>query len=183
MSVPYAQEILIWIDLETTGLDPEKDQILEVGCVLTRADLTEIDRWSSPVRPSDPFVTNRFVAAMHAANGLWQAVGDTETSYDLHTADCLLSEFLQKHGIQPGKGLIAGSTPQFDKAFIARHMPQTIGAFNHRVFDVSTLKAAMRMWCTPTWGEAEGDPAHRALADIDGSIAIAKRFQAQIVSG
>jgi oligoribonuclease len=181
MSTPYEQTHLIWIDLETTGLDPVKDQILEVGCVITKSDLSEIGRFAAPVRPVEPLTLSLFVAEMHAKNDLLLDIGKADPIGRVDQALARwIVETMPEGASKKGTLLIAGNTPQFDKAFIAQHMPVTSLFFNHRVFDVSTLKAAMRMWFSPGWCE-QGEAPHRVLADIDGAIAAAHAMRAHLL--
>ncbi len=172
----YGAKRLMWIDLETTGLDPKTDQILEVACVITDENLVEIAQCEWVVRPERAVCVDSVVLAMHTKNGLFAAIADNR-GCNLDDVAVSLADFIDHHEIR-GKALIAGSTPQFDKSFLAVHMPAVFEFFNHRVFDVSTLKAAARMW--GGWPEKDLMPAaHRAMSDILYSIEEAKEIRAR----
>ncbi len=177
-SPAYGAKRLVWIDLETTGLDPKGDQILEVACVITDSELNEIEgtRREWIVTPALLVRVDLYVLAMHVKNGLFEAISNGRGRAIRVVMD-ELRDLISAH-TEEGKALIAGSTPQFDKAFILENSPAVYDHFNHRVFDVSTLKAAARMW----GGYPEKDPmptAHRALADVLYSIGEAKEIRAR----
>ena len=160
---------LVWIDLETTGLDPEKDQILEVAIVVTDGKLTELATEHWTVKPPAGLpALHQAVVKMHSKNGLFSELHEGDP---LAVVDILAAAVV--HTWSASGGPICGSTPQFDKRFIDRYMPLLSSCFNHRVFDASTLKLA---WCLATRQEwKEGAPAHRALDDIRYSIEVAKQ--------
>ncbi len=168
---------LVWVDLETTGLDPERDVILEVAIVITDGKLEELTHASWVVKPEGSLPSlDPIVGQMHGSSGL---LADAWTmGQPLHQVDVRAAAAVFKLGAAGGP--IAGSTPQFDLAFIRKYMPILAGCFNHRVFDVSSLKQAC---CNSTGHDSPDDgtkPAHRALADIRDSIRVAQRVMTRI---
>ncbi len=123
-----------------------------------------LDFWR---KDADPFVQ-----LMHTQNGLW----DECAAAPLGTSgvEALVVQFITAHAPDYA-GPICGSSPHFDKAFLDAHMPAVANLFNHRVFDVSTLKQA---WCQRygEWFETgpQKPAAHRALPDILASIKAAQ---------
>ena len=175
---------LVWVDLETTGLDPAKDLILELAIVVTDAQLNEVAYASWVVKQDvDWTKVHPVVLEMHTANGLKDDVPDGLPIRDIESAACAMLDDL---GVTE-KGPICGSSPHFDMAFLKSEgdctccffpdhgMPKLAKRFNHRVFDVSTLKLAALMRGEVPPEEGRGGPAHRALSDIRGSIAAARK--------
>lgn len=175
-----ALERMVWVDLETTGLDPKKNVILEIGVIITDAFLNELIARSWVVgraakeerENADPIVR-----AMHDANGLWDECESSTTL--LSDVETHVIKFIVENA--GSRGPICGSSPHFDKSFLDVEMPDLARHFNHRVFDVSTLKQAMLCWTSKEFPPSE--PAHRALADVRGSIAVARECRSLLVSG
>jgi len=168
-------ERMVWVDLETTGLNPAEDVILEVAVVVTDGALNELAAQSLVVRSlsgrggADPIVQQ-----MHDANGLWAECAGSLISW-LEAADTT-REFIERHAPKY-HGPICGSSPHFDKAFLDVEMPSVAALFNHRVFDVSTLKQAFAQF----GGSVAQPGGHRALPDIRGSISAARFILAQSI--
>jgi oligoribonuclease (3'-5' exoribonuclease) len=164
----------MWLDFETTGLDPAKGRILEWAVVLCEddrgGDLAIVEQYSSvvhwPVSELADLELDNYVVQMHTANGLWHDVEQSDTTLaesetfllDLATTLCPV-----------GKVQLAGNSVHFDLAWARVHMPKLAAKLHHQVFDVRTLQRAVELWCPaarPHWPE----PAHRALPDVLCSI-------------
>lgn len=160
---------LLWVDLETTGLDEDKDVILEVGVICTDWNLVEIAQFESLVQLSGWLPSMRPDAfKMHASSGLLMEVA-TLAKYKIEVVDDAVAAFIGEYN-----GPMAGATPSFDKKFMKKFMPNALACFDHRLFDVSTLKQSYRMW----EGDWPKEPlGHRVLADIRSSIEECKRFK------
>ena len=164
---------LVWLDLETTGLDEYKDSVLEV--VAGKAKLSDpfnveiVVRsviWFHPelVKDLDPYVVD-----MHTKNGLFKECGDEANAQDLFEAEAAL---LEHFPVVEGEQLIlAGSSIHFDHNFIKLHMKKFAKRLSHRHYDVSALKLEAQSQYMPKFSKGE---AHRAEADILESIAHAK---------
>lgn len=200
-----AKHSFIWLDLETTGLDPRAGHILEWAAVLAAddrdGDMSPIAQYSGVVRaklealaePSpgfthsltfagderDVLAIDPFVLKMHEKNGLWLDCEGSDTSL-ADSEEFLVSLCVELAGVPEPKGIVlAGASVHFDLSWIREHMPRFAKCLSHRVFDVSTLKLAAQSWGGVPFAKAE---AHRALPDILESLeqaAAIKRSVAQ----
>lgn len=181
-----ASHQFFWLDLETTGLDPNAPgaMILEWAYVLAaddvEGDFSVIDACSSPVKCDvDPDSLNPFVKKMHTANGLLAEIRLGEDLPTIEESDELLLGVCQ--GLtgqeQPTGIVLAGSSVHFDLDWVRVHMPRFASCLSHRVYDVSVLKAFARTYgkAFPELPEAKG--AHRAANDVLHSLEYAKLFR------
>lgn len=163
------EEQLFWLDCETTGLDAERDYPLELGVIITDLELVEQASWSTPIRDKDIYdlmlLCDPIVFQMHTKNGLFK---DVEASgIPSREAEAYVLGLVGTSGMGVIGNPCAGSTPQFDRRFLARHMPLLDKLFNHRVMDVSSFKWWQRVHGVEFPPEKGG---HRALPDIRSSI-------------
>lgn len=179
--------MLVWIDLETTGLDPAEDALLEVAVVLTDDDLNEVDAYESVVRQPDEawrdrVADNTFVRDMHTANGLLEEVGRGGGAPIAHVEREVL-DMLARNGAEGAP--VAGSSVRLDRNFVDAHMPHLASALHYRTVDVSTVKELARRWApavlntAPTPGSAGA--SHRAGDDIRNSIAELRHYRDNMV--
>lgn len=179
-----ARHNFIWCDLETTGTDPRLPgaRILEAAVVLAAddraGDLSIVDDVSVVIRATDedikaawasmPLKDATFVHKMHTDNGLLGECAASE--FTVEEVDAYLFAWAQEFtGQRKPYGLIlAGFSVHFDRDWIRVHMPQFSSCLSHRVFDVSTLKAAARI-AIDGYDPPKGN-AHRALEDIRESL-------------
>lgn len=163
---------LVWIDLEMTGLDPARDEIVEIACIVTEADLTEVDEGISIViRPSDaPLAAmDDVVVAMHTESGLIDEIPSGTTVED---AQARVLEYVRGHVPEARKAPLAGSSVYVDRGFLARYMPDLDGHLHYRLIDVSSIKELARRWYPRAYFRSpEKTGNHRALGDIRDSIA------------
>lgn len=162
--------MILWVDIETTGLDPVTDYLLEVGMALTTDDLHPINSVSIVVKPAIPLEhvpMDDVVKSMHEANNLFDDVRNG--GVDVFAAEDYLVRWLKHAGIDKGQLPMAGSSVAFDRAFLKRHMPLVENWFHYRSIDVSTIKELAKRWDgkMPT---RNGSASHRALDDIQASI-------------
>lgn len=169
----YKMKRINWIDLETTGLDPEKDVILEIAVVITDGDLNELDAWEGLMYHEDIRLTPK-VARMHVDSGLLvrldRAHAEEEGMYT-GTPTPVIDMMRANQSLGAPLG---GSSPHFDRGFLRRHMPHLHDSLSHRHFDVSTLVQAAQTWGLDL---PDPEPAHRAMSDILRSIELARRFK------
>jgi oligoribonuclease len=165
--------MLVWCDVETTGLDPDKDALLEVAFVVTDNDMHELDS-SSWVLPFDGDTSgfHEIVQKMHTKNGLWEECSRASRAYVPEWRRLVVEQmlrFLRKY-TQKGEE-ICGSTVSFDKRFLEKHLPEVAAHFNHRHVDVSSFLALAKRRRPEALAGLARNEAHRALADIRESIA------------
>lgn len=180
---------LLWIDLETTGTDEDRDCIIEVGAVLTTADLDVVDEYADLVSPTPEglgrMMMNPVVKAMHEKNGLLDALLSVPSSSLRHSGYVgqQMCEWMTGHGAKPGKVVIAGSgVSHFDRRFIRRQMPKLDTFCRHWHIDIGVVRRAHAMWAggveVPGAKSAEHSKTHRALDDIRCHLAEARAFKA-----
>ena len=167
----------IWVDIETTGLEPLAGEVLEIAIVATEPvapAYAEIAWKEWVIRPYGTRWLDELdprVREMHTSNGLLADVAARGVL--LADAEDALLGFLRYYGNPaPGREPIAGSSPHFDAGWLAVHCPRVRAYFNHRTFCASGLKRfAEDLGHTIP----PGDPAHRALADVRASIELARK--------
>ncbi len=164
-------ELLVWLDMEMTGLDPETCVPIEVAAIITTKDLEEIETYHAVIHQDDAALAsmNDFVRNMHTENGLLEKVGRSSTS--LREADDAVAALVARHCPEEGEALLAGNSIHQDRRFIDRYFPSLEARLHYRMVDVSTLKELVRRW----YGDAAKFPKpesdHTALADTRQSIA------------
>jgi oligoribonuclease len=167
--------MLVWVDLETTGLAADECAVLEVACIATDDAYAQLGRfervvyWEGAAIILDGFAAgltpdqiaaslpghlkvDPYVIEMHRKNGLWERVPHGEAP---DTVDRDLAAFILAHcpGIVSDRGgarngpQLAGSTISFDRAFLGRHLPRASANLHYRNLDVSSFnEAARRRW-------------------------------------
>lgn len=161
---------LVWVDMEMTGLDPEKERIIELAAVVTEPDLTVVAE--SPVlvvHQSDELLDamDKWNKSTHGKSGLIDKVRASTLSES--QAQSQMIEFLSKH-VPAGKSPLCGNSVSQDRRFMFRYMPDLERFFHYRTIDVSTLKELARRWRPALLKGFEKRSKHEALADIYESI-------------
>ena len=165
-----ADDNLIWIDLEMTGLYPETDRIIEVAVIVTDAHLNH--RVEGPVfaiHQSDDALDamDAWNKGTHGKSGLTDRV--KASTVDEAQAEAQLIEFLKEY-VPKGKSPMCGNSICQDRRFLAKTMPKLEGYFHYRNLDVSTLKELAKRWKPAILVGFKKAQAHTALADIIESI-------------
>ncbi|HJV75620.1 MAG TPA: oligoribonuclease [Noviherbaspirillum sp.] len=161
---------LVWIDMEMTGLDPDKDRIIEVAVVVTDSDLNVLAE--GPVfaihQPDEVLDgMDAWNKGTHGRSGLIDRVKASKVSEA--DAEVALIDFL-KHFVPSGKSPMCGNTICQDRRFMVRGMPKLEAFFHYRNLDVSTLKELCKRWKPQIATGFKKHQKHTALADITESI-------------
>jgi len=161
---------LVWIDLEMTGLFPDKDRIIEIAVVVTDPQLQQ--RVEGPVfavHQSDAVLDgmDNWNKGTHGKSGLTDRVRASTTSES--DAQAQVITFLRQY-VAKGKSPMCGNSICQDRRFLANYMPELESFFHYRNLDVSTLKELARRWKPEVLAGFKKAQAHTALADIHESI-------------
>lgn len=162
---------LIWIDLEMTGLDPERDRIIEIATLVTDANLNILAEGPTlAVHQSDSQLAlmDDWNVRTHTASGLVERV--KASRYDDRAAELETLRFLQQW-VPVGKSPICGNSIGQDRRFLFRYMPELEAYFHYRYLDVSTLKELARRWKPDMLAGFKKRNTHQALDDIRESVA------------
>ena len=170
MAQPIDDENLIWIDLEMTGLDTERDSILEIATVVTDKSLNILAE-GPQLAIAHPLTRleamDNWNRNQHGKSGLWQRVLDSDV--DMARAEALTMEFLTLW-VPAGKSPMSGNSICQDRRFLHRLMPRLERFFHYRNLDVSTVKELARRWSPAVYKGFSKDSKHTALSDIRDSI-------------
>ncbi|XP_032431561.1 small fragment nuclease [Xiphophorus hellerii] len=172
---------MVWVDLEMTGLDVEKDQIIEMACIITDSDLNIIAEGPSMIiNQPDELLDGMsdWCKEHHGKSGLIQAVQNSKMT--LEQAEYEFLSFVRQH-TPPGQCPLAGNSVHADKRFLDKYMPQFMYHLHYRIIDVSTIKELCRRWFPEEFKMAPHKSAtHRALDDIKESIKELQYYRACI---
>jgi oligoribonuclease len=161
---------LVWLDCEMSGLDPEKEHLLEIAVVVTSADLSV--RVEGPVfviHQSDAVLDamDSWNKGTHGRSGLIDKV--KASTVDEAEAEKQLIEFIGRYIPKQGSPM-CGNTIGQDRRFLVKYMPKLEAYFHYRNLDVSTLKELAKRWKPSAYNAFKKQQAHTALADVHESI-------------
>jgi len=162
---------LVWIDCEMTGLDLERDALIEIACLVTNGDLTVLDEGIDLViKPPAEALDHMLdvVREMHTASGLLDELASGVT---LAEAQDQVLGYVRGHVPEPRKVPLCGNSIATDRSFIARDMPMLDAYLHYRMVDVSSIKELARRWYPRVYFVSPPKHGgHRALADVRESI-------------
>jgi oligoribonuclease len=163
---------LLWLDLETTGLNPDEDEILEIAVYEADHKAPFVVRplhyailWFDSSRPLSDFIRE-----MHTRNGLLSEC--YEYGQSVENVQSVLLDLVPAETDRKLLPVLAGSSIHFDLGFLRVHMPEFAARLSHRLYDVSAVKLFCESIGMPPLPKAE---AHRAQADVLESVDHAKR--------
>ncbi|MBI3317477.1 MAG: oligoribonuclease [Candidatus Omnitrophica bacterium] len=168
---------LVWMDLEMTGLDPEKERIIEIATLITDKDLNVIAEGPNLVihQPA------RVLRAMddwnqkhHKKSGLLDAVKASRVS--IRQAERETLRFIKGYCF-PKKSPLCGNSIHHDRLFLLKSMPRIHDYLHYRIVDVSSLKFLIQSWYPKDKKLKKKKSAHRALEDIQASIDELKHYR------
>ena len=161
---------LVWLDLEMTGLHPDRDVIIEVATLVTDRDLNilaegpelAIHQSQETLAAMDEWCTRT-----HTASGLVKRIQSSSTT--IQEADSQTVQFLREW-IKPGASPLCGNSISHDRRFVRRYMPQLEELLHYRNIDVSSIKELVGRWYPPSLRPPPKKGHHLALADIRESV-------------
>jgi oligoribonuclease len=163
---------LVWIDCEMTGLELNRDALIEIAVLVTDAELNVLDEGLDVVIGCADDVLDTmvpFVKQMHETSGLTELVRHSRVT--LGEAEQLVLGYIKRHVPEPRTAPLCGNSIATDRGFIARDMPELDGHLHYRMIDVSSIKELSRRWYPRVYfGQPQKGLAHRALADIEESV-------------
>jgi len=168
---------LVWLDLEMTGLDPEKERIIEAAVIVTEPDLTFVAEGPVMViHQSDELLDamDKWNKSTHGKSGLIDKVKASTLTEE--QAEAQLLEFLSQY-VPAGKSPLCGNTVGQDRRFLVKYMPKLEAFFHYRNLDVSTLKELSLRWKPEVYKSFVKKSRHEALADIYESIDELKHYR------
>ena len=175
-------DLLVWLDMEMSGLDPERERVIEIATILTDGQLTEIAVGPELVihQPDE------IIAAMddwntkhHGASGLTERVRQSQiTDAD---AEAQTIAFIDAHVSARERPVLAGNSIHQDRRFIRRYMPALEKRLHYRMVDVSTIKELARRWYPQIIArQPPKRDTHRAFDDIRESIEELRFYRGQV---
>jgi oligoribonuclease len=162
---------LVWIDMEMSGLDPDRERILEIAAIVTDGDLDVVAEGPELVVHQPDSVLeamDEWNTSHHGASGLVERVRASQVT-EAEAEDQVLA-FIAEH-VGNKKAPLAGNSVHQDRRFLARYMPKIDDYLHYRLVDVSTIKELCGRWYPDAYrNRPEKKNVHRALDDIRESI-------------
>lgn len=175
--------MLIWMDLEMTGLDPDRHVIVEIATLVTDDDLNIVAEGPDLVifQPDDALAEmDDFVTNMHTTSGLLDLIKTSTVSHDDAMQQTL--DFIKLHSPEPMKIPLCGNSIRTDRAFLNKYMPEIENWLHYRCVDVSTVKELVKRWnpgLEHARPKSEGI-THRAMDDVRDSVAELKFYRDKV---
>ena len=158
---------LLWIDLEMTGLNSEKDVIIEVACEVTDFEFKTLASYEAIIRHHDDVLDNmnEWSKVQHKASGLTERIKN-EGRDEKEVVHELIGFISAQFGKEPA--ILAGNSIHNDRTFIKQHWPEVDNLLHYRMLDVTSFKILMQSKYGVNFSKKE---VHRAFDDIQASIA------------
>ena len=175
--------MLIWMDLEMTGLDPDRHVIVEIATLVTDDDLNIVAEGSDLVifQPDDALAEmDDFVTNMHTTSGLLELIKTSTVTHEDAMQQTL--DFIKLHSPEPMKIPLCGNSIRTDRAFLNKYMPDIENWLHYRCVDVSTVKELVKRWnpgLEHARPKSEGI-THRAMDDVRDSVAELKFYRDKV---
>lgn len=173
---------LIWLDLEMTGLRPERDRILEIACLVTDSNLNILaEGLTMAVKQPESVLAgmDEWNQTHHSSSGLLRRVrlhGISEAEAETRTLD-----FLRQH-VPANASPICGNSISQDRRFLYEYMPTLEAYFHYRHLDVSSLKILAERWRPEILPLFSKSDTHRALDDIRESVAELRFYRRHLLN-
>ncbi|MGA1036505.1 MAG: oligoribonuclease [Ilumatobacteraceae bacterium] len=172
-------DVLVWMDLEMTGLDHMSDVIVEIATIITDDDLNIVAEGPDLVihQPDEVLRNmNEVVTKMHTDSGLLEQI--SSSTLTLEEAGQQTLQFIKEHCPEAGTVPLCGNSIGTDRRFLARYLPEIETYLHYRSVDVSSIKELVRRWYPEANARRPWKPnSHRALDDIKESVAELQHYQ------
>ncbi len=178
----YSADNLIWVDLEMTGLDPEKERIIEMAIIITDTHLNVLAEGPViAIHQADALLNamDAWNTKQHNASGLVTRVKESQVTEA--EAEAMMLEFLKQY-VPAGKSPMCGNTVYQDRRFLYRYMPELEKYFHYRLLDVSTLKELASRWAPEVYAGVKKESKHLALDDIRESVEELRYYRAKLLN-
>jgi oligoribonuclease len=165
-----SEDNLVWIDCEMTGLDPEKERLLEIAVIVTGPNLSpRIEGPVCVIHQSDELLNkmDAWNKGTHGRSGLIDKVKASTTSEQ--DAEEQILAFIKKY-VSKNNSPLCGNTISQDRRFLVKFMPKLEAYLHYRNLDVSTLKELSKRWKPEVFNSFKKQQKHTALADVHESI-------------
>ena len=161
---------LVWLDCEMTGLEPERERIIEIAVIVTSPDLSvRVEGPVFAIHQSDALLNgmDAWNRGTHGKSGLIDKVKASTISEEQAQTELIafMSQYVPANGSP-----MCGNTIGQDRRFLVKYMPKLEAFFHYRNLDVSTLKELAKRWNPPVYAAFEKQQRHTALADVHESI-------------
>jgi oligoribonuclease len=174
------ENLLIWLDLEMTGLDPERHTIMEIGTIITDSQLKvvaegpaiAIHQPAAVLRAMDSWCVEH-----HGKSGLTERCRTSKVA--MSQAELRTLRFLRTFA-RPDSSPLCGNSIGQDRRFLIKYMPRLNAFFHYRNVDVSTIKELVRRWYPRSAYAPEKKKTHQVLDDIRESIGELRHYQRTI---
>jgi len=176
MKSMQSRDNLIWIDLEMTGLDPEKERIIEIATLITDSQLNILAEGPNIIVSQSKSLLDQmddWNQNQHGSSGLIDEVKKSAVTEQMAEIETL--EFISKY-VGPKQSPMCGNTVSHDRRFLIKYMPRLEAYFNYRHIDVSSFKEAAVRWMNEAQ-VYEKQGSHRAMGDIKESVAELKFYK------
>ena len=174
------QPNLVWIDLEMTGLDPDRHAICEIATVITDSDLVVIGEGPNLVIHLDEATMDEmdpWCVEHHGASGLTDRIRESKVSNDLAERKTL--DFISQY-VQAKTAPLCGNSIWQDRRFLERYMPNLEAYLHYRMIDVSSIKECVKRWYSNDFLPPPKANTHRAMDDIYESITELRYYRENI---
>ena len=174
---------LVWIDLEMTGLEVERDVIVEIACIVTDAELTALDDGIQLVVHAGPEALAKmgdYVREMHTKSGLLPEI--ERSDIDVPAAQKAVLEYIRTYVKTAASAPLCGNSIGTDRRFLAAYMRELDDFLHYRSIDVSSFKELCKRWYPDVYKQRPGKAeSHRALDDIRESIEELRFYRANLL--
>lgn len=177
MTTKQNQNNLVWLDMEMTGLDPNKNVVIEVAVVITDSELNILAESPSYAisQPAEELAKmDKWNVSTHTRSGLLERI--TTSGIELAEAEKQILKLLKKY-VAKGSSPLCGNTIHQDRKFMVLYMPILEEYLHYRNIDVSSIKELARRWNPSIYDGFKKHNKHEALADIHESIEELKYYR------